>query len=58
MSITYDSEKWSNPRREWDIGPMQSRSKSGMLVSLKDLAYFKSLSDNNKKAIFPFIEDT
>jgi len=41
MSITFDSDKWSNPAKARDYENSHTRSNSLVLVPAKELRYFK-----------------
>jgi hypothetical protein len=41
MSITFDSDKWSNPAKARDYENSHAKPKSLVLVPAKELRYFK-----------------
>jgi hypothetical protein len=52
MSITFDTERWSNRWHARDIDEIQKRSGSPRVVSLGDLPFFKSKRDIEGEAYF------
>ena len=42
MSITYDPQKWTSPLRARDFEPVRKKSGSPVVVSLRELRYFKA----------------
>ena len=52
MSITFDTERWSNRWHARDIDEIQRRSSSPRVVSLDDIPFFKSKRDIEGEAYF------
>jgi len=57
MSITYDPEKWTDPLRARDFEPVRKRSSSPVLVSLRELRYFKERQDPGPLPVAVFLEE-
>jgi len=57
MSITYDPEKWTNPLRARDFEPVRKRSSSPVLVSLRELRYFKANSEIHGGTVSAFLAE-
>jgi hypothetical protein len=57
MSITYDPEKWTNPLRARDFEPVRRRSSSPVLVSLRELRYFKAHSEIHAGTVSAFLSE-
>ncbi len=55
MSITYDPEKWSSPLKMHELGQAHRRSPSPVVVSLRELRYFKARPDINSESISAFL---
>jgi len=45
MSITYDPKKWTDPLRARDFESTVKKSRSPVVVSLRDLRYFDENSE-------------
>ncbi len=57
MSITYDSEKWTNPLRVWDLESQAKRSKAPEVVALSELRYFRVRDDSSDKADSAYVDE-
>ena len=57
MSITFDTERWSNLSLAREIEPRLRRSSAPALVTLKELGFFKANPEARLEALFPFIEE-
>lgn len=57
MSITYDPEKWSNPLRARDFEPVRKKSEGAVLVSLRELRYFRAHPEATAETLDAFLKE-
>ena len=57
MSITYDPEKWSNPLRARDFEPVRRKSSGPVIVSLRELRYFKANPETSAETLGAFLKE-
>jgi len=57
MSITYDPEKWSNPLRVREFEPVRKKSEGAVLVSLRELRYFRANPDTRAESLGEFLKE-
>jgi hypothetical protein len=52
MSITFDTERWSNQSHAWDLEQIRVRGKSPRVVSIGDTPLLKAKADIQGDALF------
>jgi hypothetical protein len=52
MSITFDTERWSNQSHAWDLEQLRVRGKSPRVVSIGDSPLLKAKADIQGAALF------
>lgn len=57
MSITYDPEKWSNPLRARDFEPVRKKAEGAVLVSLRELRYFRANPKAQAESLGAFLKE-
>jgi hypothetical protein len=57
MSITYDPEKWSDPLKARDFEPVRKKSEGAVLVSLRELRYFRNNPDVHAETLGAFLKE-